>query len=329
VLPACLASLERQTFRDFRLLLVDNGSRDGSLSIVQGCALEHSVIDFESNTGFARAVNTGIQQACSSYILLLNNDVVLDDRCLEQLVEYLERELHAAAVSPRIMQWKDPDRIDSLGIGMSREGKGFQLGWGKRWTGGISEPFRVFGACAACALYRREAFEDVGLLDSCFFAYLEDVDWSFRANWQGLQTYAVPYAVAYHRGSHTTGGHYSPFSLYWILRNQWAVLLKNLPASLWLRCAPWILYGQAKTAARAVLLEKQPRLYFGAMVSFLRYLPVFAQGRTSARRCNIAPSQMVGLMLMSEAQMKGIESNGERIPKFHSTVHRHRQLEHP
>lgn len=301
VLGDCLRSLEAQTFEDFHVVLVDNGSTDGSPSLLRQTPLDFSLVRFPCNQGFAAAVNAGIARTESQCVLLLNNDATLHPRCLERAVSFLDRHPRTGAVACRVMQYPATDRLDSLGMGLSREFKAFQLGWNRPWKDVmVAHPFRVFGPCGSCALFRRSAFRTVGLFRESFFAYMEDVDWALRAALRGVETCALPEAVAFHRGSHTTGGHYNPFSLYHIVRNQ-LLVLRSLPARVLAASFFPVLKGQLKTAGRALAMERQAGVACKAWLDFVKMAKSDESDESGNRR---AWKKLRGWQRLSEKQRR-------------------------
>ena len=296
LLGKCLHHLSEQDFGDFEVLVIDNGSTDNSEQIIKGFNFPFSLHweRLNENRGFAYAVNVGILKSKSPYIMLLNNDVWLTRECLGRMVFLLSNSDSISVAGCRIMSAYDPDVIDSVGAGISKECKCFQVGWSSRWSVvgdnllKMGRTLPVFGATGACVLFRREVFDRVGFFDEHFFMYLEDMDWAIRARAKGIKVAIALDAVAYHLGSGSTGGSYSDFSLFWIVRNQLFLIFKNIPLSFVLRNFLYILLGQMKTLGKAVILLKKPGIYFKALGSFVRMLPtVYALRKATERMsCN-------------------------------------------
>lgn len=244
-LETCFQSLRRQTVRDVEVLLVDNASRDDSVAFTLSRFPEVRIEKLKRNTGFAGAVNTGIRVARGCYVALLNNDTEVHPRWLEELVAAMEAHPEAGFAASKMLDFSDRTLIDGIGDGMTWYLRPYKMGCLERDRGQYDTPREVFGACAGAAIYRREAFETVGLFDEQFFAYLEDVDWSFRAQLAGLRCVTVPSAVVYHIGS-ATSGRESPFVRYLTTRNRIYLLAKNVPAPLLRRHLPKVARGLAQ-----------------------------------------------------------------------------------
>ena len=169
----CIRSLNAQTYPNFRTLVVDNGSTDGSVEWLK----EHQIdtIFLPENTGFSGAVNVGIKAADTPYVLLLNNDVRVDEYFVAEMVRAIGQSERIFSVSSRMIQMYHPDRLDDAGDMYSLFGWAYQRGVGRDLTH-YRRSSRVFSACAGAAIYRREVFEEIGYFDEMHFAYLEDID---------------------------------------------------------------------------------------------------------------------------------------------------------
>jgi hypothetical protein len=240
-LRSCLTSLCDQSFRDFQVLLVDNASTDDSVQIVRNEFPEVHILALPENLGFCKGNNQGIKAKCGKYIALLNNDTEVVPGWLKSLVDVLERQPQVGFCASRMIRFVDRETIDSAGDVFYTHGVG-----GKRGNGELADQYdqydRVFGACAGAALYRRSMLENIGLFDEDFSAYDEDVDLSFRAQLCGYQCQYVPDAIAYHH----VGGSFKKYEDYrsqligQARRNMLEVLLKNMPARLFLKHGFWI-----------------------------------------------------------------------------------------
>lgn len=179
-LHGVLESLRRQTFRDFRTILVDNGSSDGSAKYVRMRYPETEVIELDHNTGFCGAVNAGIRASEEPCVILLNNDTVCGRRFVEELVGAMDRNPDAFSAGAMMRQMGNHDLIDDSGDYYCALGWAFTDGKGKdrRLHGRQKE---IFAACAGAAAYRRSLLGKTGLFDEKQFAYLEDIDLGWRA----------------------------------------------------------------------------------------------------------------------------------------------------
>lgn len=227
-METCLKALEKQTCRDFDLLVVDNGSTDGSAQWLK----EHAIpsVFLAENTGFSGAVNVGIRAAETPYVILLNNDTEAAPEYVEELLKAIERSPGIFSVSPKMVQMYHRELMDDAGDMYSIMGWAYQRGVGQE-TWRYDRPCRVFSACAGAAIYRRAVFEEIGFFDEMHFAYLEDIDVGYRAKIAGYENRYCPSAVVYHVGSGTSGSKYNSFKVRLAARNNVYLNYKNMPAA--------------------------------------------------------------------------------------------------
>lgn len=241
LLKICLQSIYCQTYRAIEIILVDNGSVDGTTEWVRRHFPKIRIINFPFNKGFSAAVNEGIRQSCGRYLFLLNNDTELDPFCIEWLVQSADKNPEFASFAPKMIQYARRDRLDGCGDGVWRGGGGYRLGHQEPDGDFWQDPMPVFGACAGAAFYRRSFFEIAGMFDESFFAYMEDVDINFRAVRLGLRCLTVPDARVYHMGGQTTGGKkLNPFIVLRTTDNMIRLVFYNYPQSILIRWWPLI-----------------------------------------------------------------------------------------
>ena len=234
-LGICLDSIMQQTFQDFSVTVVDNGSVDGSTEFVKSHYPNIQLIEFKENRGFSAAVNAGIKKTDSKYICLLNNDVELDSSFLKEIVTVLEKRKEVDYCAAKMLNYYHRNILDGAGEGVFRSGAGYRLGTLEYNAGIYDNQKEVFGACAGAAVYRQSFFEKIGHFDEDFFAYLEDVDINFRANLFGLRCLYVPAAKVFHIGSGTTGSTFNSFIVRLTTKNIFNVVVKNYPTSIFLK----------------------------------------------------------------------------------------------
>lgn len=222
----CMEALKHQNFKGFSVLVVDNGSTDGSREWLE----KHEIpaVFLEKNTGFSGAVNAGIRQAKTPYVILLNNDTQADPDYVGELVKAIERRPKVFSVSSRMLQLNRPDLIDDAGDMYSVLGWAYQRGVGQP-SARYNKPCRVFAACAGAAIYRRQVFEEIGYFDETHFAYLEDIDVGYRARIRGYDNIYWPAAKILHVGSGTSGSKYNSFKVRLAARNNIYLNYKNMP----------------------------------------------------------------------------------------------------
>lgn len=284
LLEVFLPSVAAQTFRDFRVVVVDDASTDDSVLWLAREWPEAQVVVQPRNGGVTAAFNACIAAAGDArFVALFNNDMELDPGCVGALVDALEASPEAGSATAKLVNYHDRALLDGAGDVLDWAGTGWRRGHGERDSGQYDEPGPVFGACAGAALYRHSAFERVGAFDERFFAFCEDVDWSLRAQLAGFSCRYVPAAVAYHMGSATLGSGMTDFTRYHLTRNSLWVVIKGFPAGVLLRHAPRVVYVLAATAARSAL-DRQFRVWARAWRDALRGLPGILRSRREIQR---------------------------------------------
>ncbi|MBF0528531.1 MAG: glycosyltransferase family 2 protein [Deltaproteobacteria bacterium] len=236
VLTDCLASLTGQTLPVHEVILVDNGSSDGSVAMAEEVWPGIRIIQNGHNLGFASAVNAGIKAAAGQYVALLNNDVTVERDWLAEMKLVLEADPLTFAVGPKLLLDPDRERINVIGIKLKKSLESASIGAGQLDRGQYDLPGQVFGVSAGAALYRREIFDEVGFFDDDYFAYLEDVDLSFRARLMGYRFRYTPRSRAFHRQGWTTRKRMpSSFEISRNSRNILYCQVTNVPGRVWRR----------------------------------------------------------------------------------------------
>ena len=236
-LDSCLASLEAQDYprERFEVVVVDNGSTDGSLEFVRVTYPRVRAVKFHSNLGFCAPYNAAIRNCESQFVALLNNDTRVAPDWLAELVSAAQRHA-AAAVAAKILSW-DGATIDFAGGVTSFIGHSWQTDCGEPATRSYEER-PLLSACAGSALFDRTAFIDAGGFDEDFFAYFEDVDIGWRLNVLGERVVFAPAAVTYHRVHGTSSRWAFTQRLRLLERNALAMIYKNYEAATLQRVLP-------------------------------------------------------------------------------------------
>jgi GT2 family glycosyltransferase len=285
-LPAVLQAVHGQRYEPIEIIVVDNGSIDGSIALLEA---DESVrlITNTRNLGFAAANNQALQVARGEFVLLLNNDAVLTPEYVGALVADLKSDLRRGSVCGKLLRPAEGSavaQIDSAGHVMYRNLWPTNRGEGETDGPAFDRSIEVFGVCAAAGLYRRAMLDDVAfngeVLDSTFFAYLEDVDLDWRAQLRGWHSWYDAGAVAYHqRGG--TGLWFSTAIQRHILKNRLLMGIKNEGGPDLYRRLPGI---AAFTAAKALqILLTRPGALLG-FVDVVRLLPVTLRKRRLIQR---------------------------------------------
>jgi GT2 family glycosyltransferase len=281
-LGPCLTALRDQVERDFAVVIVDNGSQDGSAAFVEEHFPEAQLIQLNQNRGFAAATNAGIKTAPGEYVALLNNDCEPAPSWLSELVACLERHPRAIASTSKLVLRDEPHVIDDAGDILSTYFRAYERGRGEHDRGQYDGELQVFGASGAASLWRVEMLKQIGLFDEDFFAYYEDVDLSFRARLAGYECWYAPRAVVRHARAGTSQEWAAQFTHFYGVRNRWAMIVKNVPTTLLLRSVPRLVLAEALSIARA-LRERNARHLVRAYGDVVRAAPVLLRRRRAVQ----------------------------------------------
>lgn len=258
---ACLRTLEQVTYRPFSVLVVDNGSVDGSAHAVAAEHPDAKLVRLPENLGFAGGMNAGARVAFADgagAVVLLNNDMEVDPGFIEPLVAALRRDAAAAAACAQILFTGEPARVWYAGASFAgrRGHHGRNVRYGKPPLPATAPPYATDRACGGAMLLTAARYQELGLFDEALFAYAEDTDWSLRARKAGLRPLVVPASVVHHAVSASSGGESSPATLYYDLRNSLVVAERWAPLGFtgtWLRRAEAL----AAHAAQALLSSRR------------------------------------------------------------------------
>lgn len=239
LLKKCLSSLEKQTFKDFEVIVVDNGSTDGSLNYIRRYFFSVKINSLEKNYGFARAVNEGIKISLGKYIFLLNNDTEVDKNCIQYLVSAANKNKKLGFVAAKMLNFYQRNVIDSTGDYIDVVGHANNIGLGEKDGDKFNKEGPIFLATGGGGLFKREVFEEVGYLDEDYFAYFEDVDLCLRAQLRGVKGWYEPKAKIYH--IHKATSRKNPgFLEYLQFRNMTQTIIKDFPWALIKKDFNWL-----------------------------------------------------------------------------------------
>lgn len=235
----CLDSLARTNYPSFSIVVVDNGSTDGSLEAIARWGREHlplTLIRNAENLGFVRGSNQGMRHALSTnteYVFLLNNDTVVDTDAISLLVATAERSVERSGdvgmVGPKIYQYGKDNVLDSAGTRtIPWLAQGFLIGHGEEDHGQYDHPGDLPYVTGTALLVKRAVLEKVGLMDEDYFCYFDDFDWGLKARRAGFKLLLEPRAVVHHKGSQTAGFN-SPFYVHHMVRSRILFARKNVP----------------------------------------------------------------------------------------------------
>ncbi len=287
LLPRCLDSLTNQG-GELELLVVDNGSSDGSVEYLRERGVEH--VALPTNHGFAAAVNLGVARVGAEAVLALNADTVLEPECAPRLLAALGADPRLGGVQPRILQLEAEGgpgevasaRLYSAGQALTADGRAIEVGAGEDQSATAPRQHEIFGVCGAACLMRRELFTDLGGYDERYFAFYEDVDLNVRARIAGWRFAAVPDAVVWHLGNASwQAGFERPGAenARLVARNRLATQAKFMPAG----ALPRIAAVEAGALLRAARRRRFAATAAGKLEALL-WLPALLRERRRLRR---------------------------------------------
>jgi GT2 family glycosyltransferase len=300
-LEPCLEALGAQSHRDLEVVVVDNGSTDGSRALLAARFPTARVVAFPQNRGFSVAVNAGIRASAGEVVALLNNDTRADPDWIAALVDALARHPEIGFCASRMLRMDDPRELDNAGIVYRVDGlaatRGARQLDGPAWR----ESREIFGACAGAAAYRRALFDAVGLFDERYFAYHEDTDLSFRAQLRGFRCLYVGAAVVHH---HRGGSAVRDVHDVLVARNRALTWIKNMPAPLIARHPLAFPRGLAAAAWSALRLGRG-RAYVSGLAGTLRLLgPILADRARVQRGRTVSIEYLTSLFANGSAKAR-------------------------
>ena len=285
-LARCLNSIFNQTYRDLDLWVIDSGSTDGSVDLLNKDFSQVRVLSSEKNMGYCKAFNWGLKMTRRRYVLLLNADTYLESDYVERAVQGMERDLTLGFLSGKILRF-DGKTIDSAGQFLGRDRRPLDRGYNEEDRGQHEKEGEIFSVCGAVAFYRREMLTDCALrgevYDEDYFAFYEDLDLGWRAGLLGWRGLYQPQAVAYHYRWGTEGfqgvkGSYAflrrPLELkYHLLKNRYLTMIKNDTLGDFLRDLPQILIFEGRLWGSILLFS--PMIFFYLPLAFPFLLRAF------------------------------------------------------
>lgn len=284
----CLNSILGQSFKDYLLLIIDNGSVDNTIKIIEEEFLpvfgeKIRFVKNKENLGFAKAQNQALLWTDTDYVLMLNQDVILEPDFLVQVLEFVAKNEKVGSVNGKVLRWEfeqegdlikseKSDIIDSLGLKIFKNQRVIDVAAGEQDKGQYQEAKEIFGTSACVAFYARQALADVRykdeFFDNDFFSYKEDVDLAYRLRWRGWTSYYLPFALAYHKRSAKSqiqGKFFSKVNLrknktkfinYHSYKNHLFILKKDLSSSIFWRYFLNIFFYEFKKIIYLLFFER-------------------------------------------------------------------------
>jgi GT2 family glycosyltransferase len=235
-LPPLLKSIDAIKDRSkYEIILVDNGSTDKSIEVFNKILNKenHQVIKNSTNHGFSPAINQGIKASAYDWLVLLNNDLIIDRDWFVKIYKQIEATSDKYAVFCGTVLTKDGQRFESTGLKFDYRGKCQNVNNGKAYNKKDlpTTPSEIWGSSAALAVYNKEVLQKVGGFDSDFFAYEEDVDVSLRLHLLGYKTFYIPNAISYHLGGGTSS-RMNNFRFIMDAKNWFYIIIKDYPLDI-------------------------------------------------------------------------------------------------
>lgn len=271
----CLASVFAQTHWETEVLVVDNGSCDGTPELVAEHYPQVILIRNNENTGFSHAQNMGIRQARGAYVLPLNPDVTLTPTYIAEMLKVAESDSRIGIVAGKLYLVGSENTLDSTGMVIFKHRRHTIRGHGQKDVGQYDRVEPVFGACGAAPFLRRAMLEDIKIgdeyFDEDFFAHKEDLDLSWRAQLYGWRCIYTPNTVAYHVRSFTPRKReqMSAEIRFHAVKNRYLVMVKNELPALFLRHLPNILWYDLKILGYLLLFERSSLKAIPAVLALL------------------------------------------------------------
>ncbi len=239
ILIDCILSIMNSHYPQLQIIIVDNGSTDNSFKIAQSKYKQYKNIEFIAtgkNTGFSIGNFVGLKHAKGYYIVLLNNDVIVDPCWLDELLKEANKN-DRGFYQPKILLLDNPTTIDTVGNAISMSGICYSNGFGELDDGKYDGLTEIAYASGACVLTSRKVIDEIGFLDLDYFAFGEDADWGWRGKMFGIKSYYVPSSKVYHKWGNSWG-RFSKKKLFLVERNRLITLLKNYSSNTLLVLMP-------------------------------------------------------------------------------------------
>ncbi len=299
-----VASLAVQTRRDFELIIIDNGSTDGSFDALNVSGVpDVTAIPANANLGFAMGNNKAAARARGTWLVLLNPDAVAEPDWLDEIAAGIARHPGVTMFACTQIDSEDPRRLDGAGDAY--------FGFGIPWRGGFGRPIdelpgegTCFSPCGASAVFRRDVFLSHGGFDERMFCYCEDVDLGFRLRLAGHRCVFLDRARVAHTGS-AIAGRQSAFAVYHGTRNRLWTYVKNMPLSLLILTLPGHVAISLYLLARAHAIGRFGATWRGLVDSLLGLGPVLADRRSGAARRRAGLGELAAAMSWNPFRLRG------------------------
>lgn len=289
LLKDCLSSILHQSYKKYEVLLVDNGSTDGSLEYVSKYFKKVKIVRLNKNYGFSAAINRGVESCASRYVLFLNNDTKVHKEFIGNLVKALRGKVKIAAVGGKMLSFFNRKLIDGVGICLNEVGQAKSIGYGDKDSGQFAKAMEVFGVTAGAGLFDRIIFKKLGGFDESFFMYSEEVDFSLRARFSGYKFLYCPKAIVFHKHK-TTAKKFPQHVEYWQFRNMYQTIIKDFPTDFLLK--KWRLTKIILVYFNTIFYQFKSGYFWPPVMTTLfllyRFVPLIRQRRSILRKNKFA-----------------------------------------
>lgn len=310
-LKKCLDSLLVQNYK-VDILVVDNGSIDKSLEIIENYGNQLIVIKLSANIGFAGGVNKGIEYAINNnyqYFILLNNDAYVDQNWSFHLVKAIKQNMKYGIVTSKILNYTGK-KLDSSGDFYTIWGLPYPRGRGSIDIDYYDNNTTIFSASGGSSIYKVEMINKIGLFDEDFFAYYEDVDLSFRAQLNGWEIIYEPQAITYHMIG-ATSSKISGFTTYQTMKNLPLLIVKNIPLRLLVKILPRFIIVYSSFLLSS-LLKRQLKF---SLKGFFMFIYLFPRAY-KARRYNLNVLKNISSKTLSSKIIYDLPPNAKKLKKI-------------
>jgi len=239
-LKECFDSLNNLNYKNTEFILIDNNSKDNSVEFIKKNYKKVKIIQLEKNYGFAQGNNIGVSHANGKYIVLLNNDTVVDINWLSELVKVAEQSKYIGIVGSKNYYYNDKTKISFAIGGFDKFGDPKFIGLNEKDNKLLNNQMEVFWICGASLLFRRELYKKINLFDPLYFIYYEDVDFCWRALISGYKVVYAPKSFLYHKIGMAIKD--NKIKKYWVRRNKLRTILKNYEIKTIIKILPWIFF---------------------------------------------------------------------------------------
>jgi hypothetical protein len=304
-LPVCLDSLISQSFRDFEVIVVDNGSTDNSRDLLASKYKWVQVVALDKNEGFAGGCNRGISPARGMWVVLMNNDTEAHKDWLKNIAAAIKNKPEYSFFATKILRFDKREILDGTGDFISRSLFVFRFGQFDTDKGQYDGLGEIFSPCGASAIYKKEMLDDVGLFDEDFFAYLEDIDLGMRAHIAGYRGFFVHDSVIYHIGGASTNSEQmSPWVYQQNIRNMFLILFKDIPFPVFLICIPSMIFWHS--AHLFYVIRRRRELFKYYFIALYESLKLY-------RKMRIKRRGILGNKAISNSDLYQLLKRGSRL----------------